>query len=108
MDIAAEDSSPAPPRLDAAVRPFRIMFVSDFLYPQNGGVEQHQWQLAQSLIRRGHRVTAVTHAYGERSGVRYLSNGLKVCVRRIRCTGCSADPSRRAACVGCRGGAVAE
>ena len=81
MDLAPEHSSPAPPHSGAqCARPFRIMFVSDFSYPQNGGVEQHQYQLAQSLIRRGHRVTAVTHAYGDRSGVRYLSNGLKVCV----------------------------
>ena len=82
--------------------------VSDFFYPNFGGVETHQYQLAQWLIKRGHKVpraprrcaaaafnhaargrtrrgghagaqvVIVTHAYGNRKGVRHLSNGLKV------------------------------
>jgi len=56
----------------------RIAFVSDFFYPRLGGVEMHQYQLAQCLIERGHKVIIITHAYGDRSGVRYLTNGLKV------------------------------
>ena len=30
--------------------------VSDFFYPNFGGVETHQYQLAQWLIKRGHKV----------------------------------------------------
>ncbi|KAL0044537.1 hypothetical protein WJX82_011610 [Trebouxia sp. C0006] len=52
--------------------------VSDFLYPNAGGVENHIYQLSQCLISRGHKVVILTHCYGERSGVRYLTNGLKV------------------------------
>lgn len=41
----------------------------------------HQYQLAQGLIRRGHKVIVITGTYGskrERQGIRYLTNGLKV------------------------------
>ena len=31
--------------------------VSDFFYPNFGGVETHQYQLAQWLIKRGHKVS---------------------------------------------------
>jgi hypothetical protein len=34
--------------------------------------------LAQKLIDRGHKVIVITHAYAGRTGVRYLTNGLKV------------------------------
>ncbi|KAJ7353784.1 hypothetical protein OS493_032369 [Desmophyllum pertusum] len=43
-----------------------------------GGVESHIYQLSQCLIERGHKVVVVTHAYGERNGVRHLTNYLKV------------------------------
>ena len=52
--------------------------VSDFFFPQPGGVESHIYQLSQRLIDRGHKVIVITHAYGNRVGVRYLTNGLKV------------------------------
>lgn len=76
--------------------------VSDFFYPNMGGVESHLYHLSEQLIRRGHKVNGmhgvcvcvcvyalinvpssiqvviVTHAYGNRTGVRYLTNGLKV------------------------------
>ena len=52
--------------------------VSDFFYPNMGGVESHIYQLSQCLLERGHKVVVVTHAYGNKKGVRYLSNGLKV------------------------------
>lgn len=52
--------------------------VCDFFYPQLGGVEFHIYHLAQNLIRLGHSVIVITHAYGDRNGVRYLTNGLKV------------------------------
>lgn len=38
----------------------------------------HIWCLSQCLIQRGHKVIVVTHAYGDRQGVRYMTNGLKV------------------------------
>jgi len=52
--------------------------VSDFFYPNIGGVESHIYQLSQCLLDRGHKVIIVTHFYGDRTGIRYLSNGLKV------------------------------
>ncbi|QLL30989.1 hypothetical protein HG536_0A08040 [Torulaspora globosa] len=50
----------------------------DFFFPQLGGVEFHIYHLAQSLIQLGHSVVVIAHAYGDRIGVRYLTNGLKV------------------------------
>ncbi|KAF2010965.1 glycosyltransferase family 4 protein [Aaosphaeria arxii CBS 175.79] len=38
----------------------------------------HIYQLSSKLIDRGHKVIIVTHAYAGRTGVRYLTNGLKV------------------------------
>ncbi|POI27205.1 hypothetical protein CIB84_009045 [Bambusicola thoracicus] len=55
-----------------------VCMVSDFFYPNMGGVESHIYQLSQCLIERGHKVLVVTHAYGSRKGIRYLTNGLKV------------------------------
>lgn len=56
----------------------RILMVSDFFYPNFGGVESHIYYLSQCLIKRGHKVVVLTHAYGKRSGVRYMTGGLKV------------------------------
>jgi phosphatidylinositol N-acetylglucosaminyltransferase subunit A len=55
----------------------RICMVCDFFFPNMGGVETHIWCLAQCLIERGHKVIVVTHAYGDRTGIRYMTNGLK-------------------------------
>ncbi|KJE95407.1 GlcNAc transferase [Capsaspora owczarzaki ATCC 30864] len=44
-------------------RHHRICMVSDFFYPNTGGVENHIYQLSQCLIRRGHKVVVITHAY---------------------------------------------
>lgn len=52
--------------------------VSDFFYPNMGGVESHIYQLSQCLLEKGHKVIIMTHFYGDRKGVRYLTNGLKV------------------------------
>nr|CDJ97167.1 PIGA and Glycosyl transferase domain containing protein [Haemonchus contortus] len=57
---------------------FNIALVSDFFCPNAGGVETHIYFLAQCLLELGHRVIVITHAYGDRRGIRYLSNGLKV------------------------------
>lgn len=57
---------------------YNIALVSDFFYPQPGGVELHIYHLAQNLIARNHSVIIITHAYGDRQGIRILTNGLKV------------------------------
>jgi len=56
---------------------YNICLVCDFFYPRLGGVEMHIYQLGQCLIERGHKVIVVTHGYGNRQGVRYMTNGLK-------------------------------
>ncbi|XP_071516887.1 phosphatidylinositol N-acetylglucosaminyltransferase subunit A isoform X2 [Panulirus ornatus] len=52
--------------------------VSDFFYPNVGGVEEHIFQLSQCLLHRGHKVIVLTHVYGDRRGIRHMTNGLKV------------------------------
>ena len=60
--------------------------VCDFFWPSLGGVENHIWSLSQQLLRRGHHVIIITHAYygpksrhaPSRQGVRYLPGPLKV------------------------------
>ena len=73
----------------------RIAMICDFFYPRLGGVEMHIWSLSQHLIRLGHKVIIITHAYSgknkssddgdssgdggrHRKGVRYLPGPLKV------------------------------
>ena len=63
---------------DPAAPPHSVLMVSDFFLPNTGGVELHMYSLAQRLIQRGHKVTVLTHAYGDRCGVRFMTNGLKV------------------------------
>lgn len=66
----------------SARRRYRICIVSDFFYPRLGGVELHQYSLAQALQRRGHKVVVVTGTYEDeghkRQGVRHCTNGMKV------------------------------
>ncbi|SCU95774.1 LAMI_0F03730g1_1 [Lachancea mirantina] len=52
--------------------------VCDFFFPQLGGVEFHIYHLSQKLINLGHSVVVITHSYEDRTGIRYLTNGLKV------------------------------
>lgn len=69
--------------------------VSDFFFPNVGGVEEHIYNLSMCLLEKGHKVVVMTHSYGDRvgsffnfiwfillikniSGVRYMTNGLKV------------------------------
>ena len=52
--------------------------VTDFFYPNMGGVESHVYFLSQQLVQRGHKVVIVTHAYNDRIGIRHLSSGVKV------------------------------
>lgn len=51
---------------------------SDFFYPNMGGVEAHIFNLSQCLLKNGHKVILITHSYGDRKGIRYMSSGLKV------------------------------
>jgi len=64
--------------LRGLIRWFHCSMVCDCFHPNIGGVESHIYQLSQCLIDRGHKVVVVTHAYGNRKGIRNLSNGLKV------------------------------
>ncbi|XP_065898364.1 phosphatidylinositol N-acetylglucosaminyltransferase subunit A-like [Dysidea avara] len=59
-------------------RRYNICMVSCFFHPNMGGVENHIYQLSQCLLARGHKVVVITHAYGNRIGVRYLTSMLKV------------------------------
>ena len=52
--------------------------VCDFFYPRLGGVENHIYSLSQQLIKLGHKVIVITHAYDDRKGVRYMAGPLKV------------------------------
>ncbi|XP_068687854.1 phosphatidylinositol N-acetylglucosaminyltransferase subunit A-like [Montipora foliosa] len=65
-------------KMEESQQKYNICMVSDFFYPNMGGVESHIYQLSQCLIQRGHKVVVVTHSYGKRSGVRYVTNYLKV------------------------------
>jgi phosphatidylinositol glycan class A protein len=60
------------------MRSLRIAFVSDFFCPNTGGIETHLYYLGKCLTERGHSVVVLTHAYGKRVGIRFLSNGIKV------------------------------
>ncbi|XP_017784319.1 PREDICTED: phosphatidylinositol N-acetylglucosaminyltransferase subunit A [Nicrophorus vespilloides] len=62
----------------------KICLVSDFFYPNIGGVEEHIFNLGQCLIQNGHKVIVMTHSYGDRVGIRYMTNGLKVYYLPIR------------------------
>ena len=59
---AAPAAEPAPPptaaEADAApplCAQHRVLMVSDFCYPNTGGVEVHIYALAQRLMERGHK-----------------------------------------------------
>lgn len=59
---------------------FSVCFsmISDFFFPNMGGVEEHIYNLSQCLIKNNHKVIVVTHSYNNRVGVRYMTNGLKI------------------------------
>ena len=54
------------------MRVYKICLVSDFFYPNMGGVESHLYQLAQCLLEKGHQVIIITHSYANRTGVRMI------------------------------------
>ncbi|EUD66161.1 phosphatidylinositol glycan, class A [Plasmodium inui San Antonio 1] len=55
-----------------------ICMVSDFFYPNLGGIETHIFELSKQLIKKGFKVIVVTHCYNNRHGVRWMGNGIKV------------------------------
>lgn len=55
-----------------------IAMVSDFFYPSFGGVESHIYNLSECLLKLGHKVIILTRCYGDRVGIRWVTNGLKV------------------------------
>lgn len=55
-----------------------IAFVSDFFYPNVGGVESHLYNLSQKLTLLGHKIIIITHSYQNRTGIRYLTSNVKV------------------------------
>jgi phosphatidylinositol N-acetylglucosaminyltransferase subunit A len=55
--------------------------VSDFYYPNVGGVENHLHFLSLQLISMGHTIVIVTHAYPDKdvfSGIVTTKDGIKV------------------------------
>ncbi|WFD44786.1 phosphatidylinositol N-acetylglucosaminyltransferase [Malassezia psittaci] len=67
------------PKQDESHARYRIALISDFFFPNVGGVEGHMYMIGQHLLQRGHKVIVITHAYEpNRSGVRYLPSGMKV------------------------------
>lgn len=66
------------------IRPLCNSMVSDFFYPNMGGVEEHIFNLSQCLLEHGHKVVILTHSYEDRVGIRYMTNGLKVRFAFIR------------------------
>lgn len=55
-----------------------ILMLSEFFYPDVGGIETHICALSTKLVALGYRVVVLTRHFGERRGIRYLSNGMKV------------------------------
>jgi phosphatidylinositol glycan class A protein len=68
----------SPKGTDAHQHYHSIMMISDFFYPDAGGVENHMFMLSQCLLQLGHKVIVCTRARGNRQGVRWLTRGLKV------------------------------
>ena len=57
---AADAAAPLPAAAEAEAAPplcfqHRVLMVSDFFYPNTGGVEVHIFALAQRLMDRGHK-----------------------------------------------------
>lgn len=78
MGEAERDTAWAPAQPGAPPSCLRILMVSDFFYPNTGGVESHIYQLSQCLLGRGHDVVVLTHCHGRPARTVYMTNGLKV------------------------------
>ncbi|KIY73693.1 glycosyltransferase family 4 protein [Cylindrobasidium torrendii FP15055 ss-10] len=63
----------------ATMAPLSIAMITDFFYPNVGGVENHVYMLSANLIKRGHKVIVITHSHApDRVGIRWLVPSLKV------------------------------
>ncbi|KAJ7089209.1 transferase [Mycena belliarum] len=61
------------------MHPISIAMITDFFFPNVGGVENHVYMLSANLIRRGHKVIVITHSHQpDRVGIRWLLPSLKV------------------------------
>ncbi len=60
--------TPEPTYFIWAMRPLRILQVSDAYYPFPGGVTEHMHHLSVYLRKRGHRVIILTADYGQEGG----------------------------------------
>jgi phosphatidylinositol glycan class A protein len=69
----------------------KIALISDFFYPNIGGVEAHIYSLAYCLRKLGHKVIVITREREDFNicGVRYYSNGIKTYY--LPCLGMSAN-----------------
>ncbi|AFZ81603.1 glycosyltransferase, putative [Theileria equi strain WA] len=59
-------------------RPITVLIATEFFFPDIGGIETHVLKLSQNLIKLGFKVVVLTRGFGDRRGIRYMSNGLKV------------------------------
>lgn len=57
---------------------FNYSMVSDFFFPNVGGVEEHIYNLSQCLLQKGHKVVVITHSYGDRVGNFFLTSAVLV------------------------------
>jgi hypothetical protein len=64
----------------------RVLMVSDFFYPNFGGVENHIYQLSQCLIDQGHKVGIVGRRYTTRAN---FGGGGGTCTCAPSLAGCS-------------------
>lgn len=57
-----------------------IALISDFFYPNIGGVESHMYYLAYCLKSMGHKVIVISRTRKHLGivGVRYITSGIKV------------------------------
>jgi|JI10StandDraft_1071094.scaffolds.fasta_scaffold2793114_1 phosphatidylinositol glycan class A protein len=57
-----------------------IALISDFFFPNIGGVESHMYYLAFCLKQMGHKVIVISRARKELGviGVRHITSGIKV------------------------------
>ena len=71
LQPSPQQSTSSPPPPPPPGERLRVCMVCDFFHPNSGGVENHIFAVAATLMARGHKVVMVTHAYGDRTGVRW-------------------------------------
>ncbi|MEW6019126.1 MAG: glycosyltransferase family 4 protein [Pseudomonadota bacterium] len=61
----------------------KIALVSEYYYPLLGGITEHVYNLAKSLVGLGHEVTVITHNLGHRDDHHYPDEPVDFEVRRF-------------------------